>query len=64
MGAAAVTPRTRLIVINTPHNPTGSVLRAADMESLADIVRGSAIPILSNEVYEHTVYYGARHESV
>ncbi|RSZ55089.1 pyridoxal phosphate-dependent aminotransferase [Massilia atriviolacea] len=62
--AAAVTPRTRLIVINTPHNPTGSVLRAPDMRALADIVRGSDILILSDEVYEHMVYDGARHESV
>ncbi|NHZ65383.1 pyridoxal phosphate-dependent aminotransferase [Massilia genomosp. 1] len=62
--AAAVTTRTRLIVINTPHNPTGSVLRAADMQALADIVRGSDILILSDEVYEHMVYDGARHESV
>ncbi|UOD28867.1 pyridoxal phosphate-dependent aminotransferase [Massilia violaceinigra] len=62
--AAAVTPRTRLIVINTPHNPTGSVLRAADMQALADIVRGSDMLILSDEVYEHMVYDGARHESV
>ncbi|CUI09245.1 pyridoxal phosphate-dependent aminotransferase [Massilia antarctica] len=62
--AAAVTPRTRLIVINTPHNPTGSILRAPDLRALADIVRGSDILILSDEVYEHMVYDGARHESV
>ncbi|MCE3604112.1 pyridoxal phosphate-dependent aminotransferase [Massilia sp. P8910] len=62
--AAAVTARTRLIVINTPHNPTGSILRAPDLHALADIVRGSDILILSDEVYEHMVYDGARHESV
>ncbi|MDQ1921157.1 pyridoxal phosphate-dependent aminotransferase [Massilia pseudoviolaceinigra] len=62
--AAAVTPRTRLIVINTPHNPTGSILRAADLRALSDIVRGSDILILSDEVYEHMVYDGERHESV
>ncbi|MES2325310.1 MAG: pyridoxal phosphate-dependent aminotransferase [Pseudomonadota bacterium] len=62
--AAAVTPRTRLIIINSPHNPTGSVLRAADMRALADIVRGTNILILSDEVYEHMVYDGQRHESV
>ena len=62
--AAAVTPRTRLIVINTPHNPTGSVLRAADMEALCDIVRGTDILLLSDEVYEHMVYDGERHDSV
>ena len=62
--AAAVTHKTRLIVINTPHNPTGTVLRGADLQALADIVRGSDILILSDEVYEHMVYDGARHESV
>ncbi|MQA41778.1 pyridoxal phosphate-dependent aminotransferase [Rugamonas aquatica] len=62
--AAAVSGKTRLIVINTPHNPTGSVLRVADMDALADIVRGTDVLILSDEVYEHMVYDGARHESV
>lgn len=62
--AAAVTTRTRLIVINTPHNPTGSVLRGSDMHALADIVRGTNILILSDEVYEHMVFDGQRHESV
>jgi methionine aminotransferase len=61
---AAVTPRTRMIVINTPHNPTGSVLRAADMAALGDIVRDTDILILSDEVYEHMVYDGQRHESM
>jgi methionine transaminase len=62
--AAAVTARTRLIVINTPHNPTGSVLRIDDLNALAAIVDGSDILILSDEVYEHMVYDGQRHESV
>lgn len=62
--AAAVSNKTRMIVINTPHNPTGSVLRGADMHALADIVRGTDILILSDEVYEHMVYDGQRHESV
>jgi methionine transaminase len=62
--AAAVTARTRLIIINSPHNPTGSVLRAADIAALAGIVRGTDILILSDEVYEHMVYDGQRHESV
>jgi len=61
---AAVTSKTRLIVLNTPHNPTGSVLRAQDMQALADIVRGTSVLLLSDEVYEHMVYDGARHESV
>lgn len=62
--AAAVTPRTRLIMINSPHNPTGSVLRKTDLDALADIVRGTDILLLSDEVYEHMVFDGARHESV
>ena len=62
--AAAVSAKTRMIVINTPHNPTGSVLRGADLHALADIVRGTDILILSDEVYEHMVYDGQRHESV
>jgi methionine aminotransferase len=62
--AAAVSPRTRLIIINTPHNPTGSILRAADLEALAGIVAGTDILLLSDEVYEHMVYDGQRHESM
>jgi methionine aminotransferase len=62
--AAAITPRTRLLIINSPHNPTGSVLRAADIAALSDIVRGTGLLILSDEVYEHMVYDGQRHESV
>lgn len=62
--AAAVTPRTRMIMMNTPHNPTGSILRAADLEALASIVDGTDILVLSDEVYEHMVYDGAEHASV
>lgn len=62
--AAAVTPKTRLILINSPHNPTGSVLRKADLQALSDIVQGTDILILSDEVYEHMVYDGEQHESV
>lgn len=62
--AAAVSPHTRLILINSPHNPTGSVLREADMQALSDIVRNTGILIVSDEVYEHMVYDGTRHESV
>jgi len=61
---AAVSERTRMIIINTPHNPTGSVLRAADMEALRAIVRDTDILILSDEVYEHMVYDGQQHESM
>ena len=62
--AAAVGPRTRLIIVNSPHNPTGTVLRRADLDALADIVRGTDILLLADEVYEHMVYDGARHESL
>jgi methionine aminotransferase len=60
----AVTPRTRMIMINSPHNPSGAVLSAADLEELAAIVRDTDIVVLSDEVYEHIVYDGAQHESV
>jgi methionine aminotransferase len=62
--AAAVTPRTRMIVINSPHNPTGTILRTSDLDALAGIVAGTDILILSDEVYEHMVYDRQRHESV
>jgi len=62
--AAAVTSKTRLIMVNTPHNPTGSILKKADINALADIVRGTDILILSDEVYEHMVYDGQAHESL
>jgi methionine aminotransferase len=62
--AACVTARTRMIIVNTPHNPTGSILRAADLERLATIVDGTDTLILSDEVYEHMVYDGQEHASV
>lgn len=61
---AAITPRTRLILINTPHNPTGRVWHADDMRQLETIVHGTNVLILSDEVYEHMVYDGKPHESV
>jgi methionine aminotransferase len=62
--AAAITPRTRAIMINTPHNPTGTIWREADMRKLEAIVRDTQVLIVSDEVYEHMVYDGQRHESV
>ncbi|QRQ86484.1 pyridoxal phosphate-dependent aminotransferase [Cupriavidus oxalaticus] len=62
--AAAITPRTRMILVNTPHNPTGTIWRAGDMDKLAQILAGTDILLLSDEVYEHMVYDGQRHESV
>ena len=60
----AVSPRTRLLFINTPHNPSGAMLDASDMAALADIVRHTGIIVLSDEVYEHIVFDGRVHESV
>ncbi|AZG15074.1 pyridoxal phosphate-dependent aminotransferase [Cupriavidus pauculus] len=62
--AAAITPRTRMIMINTPHNPTGTIWRAEDMQQLADLLAGTDILLLSDEVYEHMVYDGQPHASV
>lgn len=61
---AAITPRTRLLLINSPHNPTGAMLAHEDLVAIADLLRGTDIFLLSDEVYEHIVYDGARHESV
>ncbi|MGJ4801824.1 pyridoxal phosphate-dependent aminotransferase [Luteimonas sp. SDU82] len=60
----AIGPRTRLLMINSPHNPSGAMLSAEDMRELASILDGSGIYLLSDEVYEHIVFDGARHESV
>lgn len=62
--AGAITPATRMLIINSPHNPTGAIWSAADLERLATLVRDTAIIVLSDEVYEHIVFDGARHESV
>lgn len=60
----AINPKTRLIIINTPHNPTGMVWTESDLDRLANLVRNSSALILSDEVYEHMVYDGAKHHSV
>jgi methionine aminotransferase len=60
----AVTDRTRLIVINSPHNPSCTIASADDLQSLAALVRDRPITILSDEVYEHVVYDGRHHASV
>lgn len=59
-----VTSKTRLILINTPHNPTGTVWSADDMRQLAAIIDGTDVIIVSDEVYEHIIFDGRRHESV
>ena len=61
---ALITPRTRAIMINTPHNPTATVWSREDMEALAALLRGTDIAVISDEVYEHMVYDGAKHLSV
>ncbi len=61
---AAITPRTRMLMINSPHNPSGAMLSAADMRELVSILDGTGIILLGDEVYEHIVFDGARHESV
>ncbi len=61
----AITPRTRLIVVNSPHNPAGSVFGRDDLDQLASLTRGrDDLFILSDEVYEHMVFDGQRHHSV
>jgi methionine aminotransferase len=60
----AIGPKTRMLMVNTPHNPSGAMLTADDMATLADLLRNTGIVLLSDEVYEHIVFDGARHESV
>ena len=61
---ALITPRTRMIIVNSPNNPTGSLLDADDLDALAELTRNTDIVVLSDEVYEHIVYDSARHASV
>ena len=56
--------KTRLIILNFPHNPTGAILSAADLDGLADLLRDTDILLLSDEVYEHIVFDGAAHLSL
>jgi len=60
----ALTPRTRALIINTPHNPTGAVLAADDIAALGELLDKTGLWLISDEVYEHIVFDGARHESV
>lgn len=61
---AAITPKTRLIILNSPHNPTGSVLTAADMQQLLELVHDTDILLLGDEVYEHIAFDGQQHQSL
>ena len=58
-----ITPRTRMICINTPNNPTGTILREADMRALAALLKNTDVLVLSDEVYEHLIYDGEQHAS-
>jgi methionine aminotransferase len=60
----AVTPRTRLLILNSPHNPTGAILGQEDIRALTALVAGTRIVIISDEVYEHIIFDGAQHESM
>ncbi|HET7678107.1 MAG TPA: pyridoxal phosphate-dependent aminotransferase [Candidatus Limnocylindrales bacterium] len=60
---ALVTDRTRLIIFNSPHNPTGSVLTRADIEAIADIARERDITVLADEIYGRIVYDGEHHSA-
>ena len=60
----AISPHTRLIIVNSPHNPSGAVFAPGDLDSLAAITRDTDILVLSDEVYEHIVFDGLEHQSV
>ncbi|WP_313738566.1 pyridoxal phosphate-dependent aminotransferase [Pseudomonas sp.] len=60
----ALTPRTRLVVLNSPHNPSGALITRADLDRLAQLVAERDLYLISDEVYEHLVYDGAQHASV
>jgi methionine aminotransferase len=62
--AQAITPKTRMLMINTPHNPAGTILRDADMKRIAGMLQGTDILLLSDEVYEHLVFDNEPHASV
>jgi methionine transaminase len=61
---AAITPRTRLLMLNFPHNPTGRCLRDEDLRALEDIVERTGVLVLSDEVYEHIEFDGKVHRSL
>jgi methionine aminotransferase len=61
---AAITPRTRLLMLNFPHNPTGRCLHPADLRALEEIVAATGVLLLSDEVYEHIVFDGRPHQSL
>lgn len=60
----AIGPRTRVVIVNTPHNPSGACLSPADLDRLAERLRPTAAFVIADEVYEHMVYDGVRHASL
>lgn len=62
--AAAITPKTRMIIINTPHNPSAQVLSGEDLDRLATLIRNTDIVVLSDEVYEHILFDGRKHHGM
>ncbi|HVZ34611.1 MAG TPA: methionine aminotransferase [Polyangiaceae bacterium] len=61
---SALGPRTRLLILNFPHNPSGAMLAPADLDTLAELLRPTAAFVISDEVYEHIVYDGRQHQSL
>ncbi|MDR7170619.1 N-succinyldiaminopimelate aminotransferase [Nocardia kruczakiae] len=61
---AAITPKTRMLLLNSPHNPTGAILSRADLEAIAELAREHDLIVVSDEVYEHLVYDGNTHISI
>jgi methionine aminotransferase len=61
---AAITPRTRLLMLNSPHNPSGAVIGDADLDALERILRDTNVLVLSDEVYEHIIFDGIQHASL
>ena len=62
--AAAITPKTRALIVNTPHNPSATVWSEQDMQRLAELLRPTDIVLIADEVYEHMVFDGRLHQSV
>nr|MBP6620269.1 aminotransferase class I/II-fold pyridoxal phosphate-dependent enzyme [Leadbetterella sp.] len=62
--ASKITNKTKLIIVNTPHNPTGSVFSKSDLDKLAEIIQGKNIYLIGDEVYEHIIFDGLMHHSL
>lgn len=62
--AAHVNHKTKMVIINSPHNPTGKIMTAKDHDALSDIIQDKDIVVVSDEVYEHIIFDGHSHESI